>query len=84
MQAYVRPWLTVLCGWLRRRRELVLENAALRQQLAMYERRGLDIQHSDRMFWVSLVHIWPGWRGVVIAVRPERVVRWHRAGRRRY
>ena len=80
MQAYVRPWVTVLFGWFRGRRDLVLENAALRQQLAMYERRRLDIQDSDRMFWVWLVRIWPGWRGVVIAVRPETVVRWHRAG----
>ena len=84
MQAYVRPWVTVLFGWFRGRRDLVLENAALRQQLAMYERRRLDIQDSDRMFWVWLVRIWPGWRGVVIAVGPETVVRWHRAGWRRY
>jgi hypothetical protein len=33
MQAYIRPWVTVLFGWFRRRRDLVLENAALRQQL---------------------------------------------------
>ena len=33
MQAYVRPWVTVLFGWFRGRRDLVLENAALRQQL---------------------------------------------------
>ena len=31
MQAYVRPWVTVLFGWFRGRRDLVLENAALRQ-----------------------------------------------------
>ena len=52
MQAYIRPWVTVLLGWLRRKRDLVLENAALQQQLAMYERRRLDTQDSDRMFWV--------------------------------
>jgi hypothetical protein len=63
--------VTVLFGWFRRRRELVLENAASRQQLAMHERRPPDIQDSERMFWVWLVRIWPGGRGVVIAVRPE-------------
>ncbi len=62
----------------------MLENAALRQQLAMYDRRRPKIQDSDRLFWVWLVRIWPRWRGVVVAVRPETVVRWHRAGWRRY
>ena len=58
-------------GWFRRRRDLVLENAALRQPLAMYERRRPGIHDSDRMRWVWLVRIWPGWRGVVIAIRPD-------------
>ena len=60
MQAYIRPWVTVLFGWFRRRRDLVLENVAFRQQLAMYERHRPDIENSDRMFWVWLVRIWPG------------------------
>ena len=84
MHAYIRPWLRVLSGSLRGRRDVVLENAALRQQLAMYERRRADIQDSDRLFWVWLVRIWPGCGGVVVAVKPERVVRSHRAGWRRY
>ena len=50
MQAYIRPWVTVLFGWFRGRRDLILENAALRQQLAMYERRRPDIQNSDRLW----------------------------------
>ena len=37
MPAYIRPWLTVLFGWARGRRDLVLENVALRLQLAMHE-----------------------------------------------
>ena len=84
MQAYARPWITMLFGWFRGRRDLVLENAALRQQLAMYDRRRPKIEDSDRLFWVWLARIWPGWRGVVVAVRPETVVRWHRAGWPRY
>lgn len=71
-------------GWLRGRSDLVLEIAALRQQLAMYERRRPEVRDSDRLFWLVLIRIWPGWREAVIAVRPETVVRWHRAGWRRY
>ncbi len=39
MRAYMRLWMTVLFSGFRRRRDLMLENAALRQQLVMYERR---------------------------------------------
>ena len=84
MGPYIRPWVAVLIGWFRGRRDLVIENAALRQQLAMYERRRPQIRDSDRMFWIWLVRLWPGWRDVLIAVGPETVVRWHRAGWRRY
>ena len=84
MMAYIRPWAVLVRGWLRGRSDLVLENAALRQQLAMYDRRRLEVRDSDRLFWLVLVRIWPGWRGALIAVRPETVVRWHRAGWRRY
>ena len=80
MTAYVRPWVELLRGWLRGRGELVLENAALRQQLAMYERRRPGVRDSDRLFWLLLVRFWPGWRGVLVAVRPETAVRWHQAG----
>ncbi len=83
MMAYIRPWAVLVRGWLRGRSDLVLENAALRQQLAMYDRRRLEVRDSDRLFWLVLVRIWPGWRGAVIAVRPETVVRWQRAGWRR-
>ena len=33
MQGYIRPWVTVLFGWVRERRDLVLGNAAFRQVL---------------------------------------------------
>jgi hypothetical protein len=62
MGAYIRPWVTVLLGWFRDRRDLVIENAALRQQLAMYERRRPQIRDSDRLFWIWLIRLWPGWR----------------------
>ena len=84
MLAYVRPWLTVLSAWFRERRDLAFENAALRQQLAMLERRRPQIRDPDRWFLAALIRLWPDWRDAVVVVRPETVVRWHRTGWRRY
>ncbi len=85
MTAYIGPWITLASAWLRGRSDLVLENVALRQQLAMYEhRRRPQIRDADRLFWVILARLWPRWREALVAVRPETVVRWHRAGWRRY
>ena len=84
MLSYIRPWLTVLSAWFRRRRDLAFENAALRQQLAMLERRQPQIRDTDRWFLAALIRLWPDWRDAVIVVRSETVVRWHRAGWRRH
>ena len=66
----------------RPRRDLLLENLALRQQLAVWKRRRPQprISAPDKFFWVMLRRFWPGWKQVLILVQPESVVRWHRAG----
>ena len=84
MAAYLRPWIAALRAWLRVRSDYAFEVAALRQQLAMYERRRPDVRDSDLLFWVLLVRLFPGWRDALVAVRPETVVRWHRTSWRRY
>jgi hypothetical protein len=68
------------------RRDLLLENLALRQQLAVLKGRRplVRLTVADKWFWVMLRRLWPGWRQTLILVRPETVVRWHRAGFRRY
>jgi putative transposase len=68
------------------RRALLLENLALRQQLAALKGRRprARLTVADKWFWVMLRRLWPGWRQALILVRPETVVRWHRAGFRRY
>jgi hypothetical protein len=70
----------------RSRRDLLLENLALRQQLTV-----LKIRHpqprfaaSDKLFWVMLPRLWPGWKQVLILVQPETVVGWHHAGFKLY
>lgn len=64
------------------RSRLALENLALRQQLAVYRRTIARpaIRSSDRLFWTLLVNLWRDWSSALIMVRPETVIRWHRAG----
>src|SRR5262245_28441955 len=38
----------------------------------------------DRLFWTALRLWWPRWSDALIIVKPETVVRWHRAGFRLY
>jgi len=68
------------------RNDLILENLALRQQLAALKRKSPRPRLCllDRFFWVWLRRIWSRWRGSLVIVRPETVVRWHREGFRRY
>ena len=60
MLAYLRPWIAALRAWLRVRSDHAYEVAALRQQLAIYERRRPDVRDSDRLFWALLVRPWGG------------------------
>ncbi len=68
------------------RRDLFLENLALRQQLAVLRSRHPRPRFSvqDKLFWVAALRWWSGWKRVLVVVTPETVVRWHRAGFRLY
>ena len=83
-------WLGIPVGTLRSivrtRRELALENLALRQQLAVWKARQPRprLTAIDRLFWIVLSRLWKSWRRSLQVVRPETVVRWHRQGFRRY
>lgn len=65
---------------------VVLENLALRQQLAIYKRKRLRprLIRRDRWFWIALAGLWQGWRRALIVVHPDTVVRWHRQRFQRY
>jgi transposase InsO family protein len=68
------------------RRDLLLENLALRQQLAASNGRRPHsrLTVADKWFWVMLRRLWPGWRQALMLVQPETVVGWHRAGFKLY
>ena len=78
-------WKTIL-SFFKPRRELVLENLALRQQLAVLKQQGKKprLRNRDRVFWIALKRLWPTWRGALHIVQPETVVGWHRKGFRAY
>jgi hypothetical protein len=63
-----------------------LENLALRQQLAVLKQKHPQprLAPPDKLFWVILRRLWPGWTRALILVQPETVVRWHKAGFKMY
>jgi len=38
----------------------------------------------DRLFWIALVRMWPGWRRSLLIVTPDTVLRWQRRRFREY
>jgi putative transposase len=68
------------------RKALAVENLALRQQLAILNRKihRPQLHRRDRFFWVILSRLWKNWREVLIIVKPETVIRWHRQGFKLY
>jgi hypothetical protein len=66
---------------------LEAENAALRHQLIVLQRmvRGrVQLTNGDRLFLVQLYRWFPSVLKAITIIRPETLVRWHRAGFRRY
>src|SRR5262245_64850307 len=65
------------------RRDLLLETLALRHQLSVLARSNRRFRRSDRLFWLLLRWLWPGWREPLVLIQPATVDRWHREGFRR-
>jgi putative transposase len=82
MLALLLDLLVSLRSACRTRAELALENLTLRQQLASLHRASPRprLRLADRAFWVGISQIWSGWADSLVIVKPETVVRWHRAG----
>ena len=62
---------------LRPRADLVLENLALRQQLAVLRRATPRprLRPIDRAFWVTLSRLWGRWADALAIVKPATVIR---------
>jgi len=74
--------LRLAIAHLKSRRDLVLENAALRHQLLVPSRNAKRPRWkaADRVFWVWLSQAWSQWRGVLRLVKPDTVIGWYRQG----
>ena len=71
---------------LRGHKQVALENAAMRQQLAVFKRdvKRPRLSRWDRLFWIGLMAIWKDWRSALVIVRPETVIGWQRTRFKRY
>ena len=79
--------LAVLVSPFKSKSGLEAENAVLRHQLIVLRRkvRGrAQLTNNDRWFLVQMYRWLPSILTVVTIVQPETLVRWHRAGFRRY
>ena len=82
MVALILSLLGSLRSALRTRAELALENLALRQQLINLRRTSsrARLRNCDRAFWLVLSRFWSRWADALVVVKPDTVLRWHRAG----
>ena len=87
MIALLCLFLTLFASPFKSRSRLEAENAALRHQLIVLQRRvrgRVRLTNGDRLFLVQLYRWFPSVLKAITIIRPETLVRWHRAGFRRY
>jgi hypothetical protein len=72
---------------LKSRHQLALENLAIRTQLALYQEKrakGLISRPrctpAFRLIWIILMNTFTEWKNALCVVKPETVIRWHKAG----
>src|SRR6201992_1496625 len=79
--------LAVMTSPFKSKVRLEAENAVLRQQLNVLRRRlhgRVRLSNHDRWFFMQLYRWFPSILQVLTIIRPETLVRWHRAGFRGY
>src|SRR5664280_2728533 len=79
--------LAVLASPFKSKLRLQAENAVLRHQLSVLRRRlhgRVRLTNNDRWFLIQLYRWFPSILKVLTIIRPETLVRWHRAGFRSY
>ena len=89
LREFLRPALSALhvpaaaaSAGFKSRAALPLENLALRHQLGILHRsvKRPKLTKFDRILWAWLCGIWSEWRSVLVIVKPDTVVAWHRKG----
>ena len=79
---FILSILAAIRVFFRSRGDVALEVLALRQQVAVLKRkRPRPVPNPlDRLFWTTLRRFWSRWADVLVIVKPETVIGWHRAG----
>ena len=82
MMTTMRFLLLTVRSLFRTRSGLLLENLALRQQLAVMKNsiKRPRFRRRDRLFWITLSRLWEGWKSPLVVVKPATVIAWHRKG----
>ena len=79
--------LAILVSPFKSKSRLEAENAVLRHQLIVLRRKmkgRVRLTNSDRWFFIQLHRWFPSILKILTIIRPETLVRWHRAGFRCY
>jgi hypothetical protein len=79
--------LAILASPFKSKSRLEAENAVLRHQLIVLRRKvqgQVRLTNNDRWFLIQLYRWFPSILQILTIVRPETIVRWHRAGFRCY
>jgi transposase InsO family protein len=87
MVALIFLCLNLVASLFKSKSRLEAENAALRHQLTVLRRqiRGrVQFTNGDRLFFIQLYRWCPSVLKAMMIIRPETLVRWHRAGFCRY
>ena len=86
MLSFFLSLVAVVRVFFRSRCDSALEILALRQQVAVLKRKRPRprLNSLDRLFWKTLRRLWARWSDVLVIVKPDTVVGWHRAGFRLY
>src|SRR6202022_5195645 len=86
MIGFVCFFLAILASPFKSKLRLEAENAVLRHHLIVMKRRlhgRVRLTNHDRWFSIQLYRWFPSILKVLTIIRPETLVRWHRAGLRR-
>ena len=87
MKDLLKLILGVLASLFKSRAKLEAEILILRQQINVLGRRApkrLNLNSPDRFLFIWLYRWFPSVLGAIAIIRPETIIRWHRAGFRAY
>src|SRR5262245_11211438 len=87
MIEFLRLILHIIASLVKPRTKLVAEILVLRQQLNVLRRqvsKRPQLSNTDRLLFVWLYRWFPSVLSAIAILRPETIIRWHRAGFRSY